>query len=197
MWGGDYQDTPPTGYLHCNGQTVSRTTYAALFAVVGTTYGVGDGSTTFGLPDLQGKFPIGESAVYTANATGGGSKDAIVVDHGHDDSGHSHTSPSHGHSDSGHGHSDGGHRHSYTDEYRSVSSVVASGSNYGYNPGLTSEGKNTGWGYANIQNGYASIGGTSVTIQSGTASISNTGSSGTDANLPPYIAVNYLMRDGL
>ena len=43
----------PTGFLECNGATVSRSTYSALFAVVGTTYGAGDGSSTFGLPDLK------------------------------------------------------------------------------------------------------------------------------------------------
>jgi microcystin-dependent protein len=42
----------PSGFLECDGTAVSRTTYAALFAIVGTTYGAGDGSTTFGLPDL-------------------------------------------------------------------------------------------------------------------------------------------------
>jgi microcystin-dependent protein len=46
----------PTGYLECNGAAVSRTTYAALFAKIGTTYGAGDGSTTFNLPDLRGEF---------------------------------------------------------------------------------------------------------------------------------------------
>ena len=49
----------PTGWLLCFGQNVSRTTYADLFAVVSTTYGVGDGSTTFGLPDLRGRVPAG------------------------------------------------------------------------------------------------------------------------------------------
>lgn len=48
--------TVPAGYLEYNGQAVSRTTYATLFAVVGTTYGAGDGSTTFNLPDLRGEF---------------------------------------------------------------------------------------------------------------------------------------------
>lgn len=46
----------PTGYLECNGAAISRTTYAALFAVVGTMYGNGNGSTTFNLPDLRGEF---------------------------------------------------------------------------------------------------------------------------------------------
>jgi len=46
----------PTGYLRANGAAVSRTTYAALFTAIGTTYGGGDGSTTFNLPDLRGEF---------------------------------------------------------------------------------------------------------------------------------------------
>ena len=48
--------TPPEGWLPCNGQNVSRTTYANLFSVIGTTYGSGDGSTTFTLPNLHHKF---------------------------------------------------------------------------------------------------------------------------------------------
>lgn len=46
----------PAGFLKCSGQAVSRTTYAKLFAEIGTTYGAGDGSTTFNLPDLRGEF---------------------------------------------------------------------------------------------------------------------------------------------
>lgn len=51
--------TAPTGYLICDGSAVSRTTYATLFAVTSTTYGVGNGSTTFNLPNLQSRLPIG------------------------------------------------------------------------------------------------------------------------------------------
>lgn len=50
----------PTGYLFCFGQNVSRTTYAALFAAIGTTFGTGDGSTTFGLPDFRGRVAAGK-----------------------------------------------------------------------------------------------------------------------------------------
>lgn len=53
MWA---KATPPTNYLECNGDVVSRTTYANLFAIIGTTFGEGDTSTTFGLPDLRGEF---------------------------------------------------------------------------------------------------------------------------------------------
>lgn len=61
----------PEGYLMCNGSAVSRTTYAALFAIVGTTYGSGDGSTTFNLPDLRQRFPIGVAASGTGSTLGG------------------------------------------------------------------------------------------------------------------------------
>ena len=48
--------TTPTGWLKCNGQVVSRTGYPALFLAIGTQFGAGDGTTTFGLPDLRGEF---------------------------------------------------------------------------------------------------------------------------------------------
>ena len=51
--------TAPSGYLKCNGAWISRNTYAALFTAIGTTFGAGDGSTTFALPDLRGYFPRG------------------------------------------------------------------------------------------------------------------------------------------
>jgi microcystin-dependent protein len=52
--------TAPTGWSLCFGQAVSRTTFAALFAVLSTTYGVGNGSTTFNVPDLRGRIPGGK-----------------------------------------------------------------------------------------------------------------------------------------
>lgn len=52
--------TAPSSYLMCFGQAVSRTTYSALFAAIGTTYGSGDGSTTFNLPDLRGRVIAGQ-----------------------------------------------------------------------------------------------------------------------------------------
>lgn len=70
----------PTGYLMCNGSAVSRTTYADLFAAIGTAHGTGDGSTTFNLPDYRGRFLRGldgaaardpNSATRTAMNTGG------------------------------------------------------------------------------------------------------------------------------
>ncbi|MBP2663747.1 MAG: exported protein of unknown function [Firmicutes bacterium] len=62
----------PTGYLLCDGSAVSRTTYASLYSVVGTTYGTGDGSTTFNVPNLKDKFMLGKGATYATLATTGG-----------------------------------------------------------------------------------------------------------------------------
>lgn len=68
--------TAPNGWLICDGSAVSRTEYATLYAVIGTTYGTGDGSTTFNLPDLQGRTAIGAGSganltSRTLGATGG------------------------------------------------------------------------------------------------------------------------------
>ncbi|MBX3042080.1 MAG: tail fiber protein [Candidatus Kapabacteria bacterium] len=63
--------TAPDGWLICNGNAVSRTTYSALFTAISTTYGAGDGSTTFNLPDLSGRFPLGSSGSHSLGATGG------------------------------------------------------------------------------------------------------------------------------
>ena len=61
----------PTGFLECNGQAVSRSTYSALFAIVGTTYGAGNGSSTFNVPDLQDEVVVGKSNNKALASTGG------------------------------------------------------------------------------------------------------------------------------
>ena len=61
----------PTGFLECNGQAVSRSTYADLFAIVSTTYGTGDGSSTFNVPDLQDNVAVGKSNNKALASTGG------------------------------------------------------------------------------------------------------------------------------
>jgi microcystin-dependent protein len=62
-------DAIPAGWLLCNGTAVSRTAYAALFAILGTTHGAGDGTTTFNLPNLKGKVPVGKDTAQTEFAT--------------------------------------------------------------------------------------------------------------------------------
>jgi|SRR5215831_3393306 len=79
----------PSGWLICSGQAVSRTTYAALFAAIGTVYGTGDGSTTFNVPSMEARTP--RQQVAALGATGG------ATTHTHTLAGHTHTGPSHDH----------------------------------------------------------------------------------------------------
>jgi microcystin-dependent protein len=86
----------PSGYLLMDGSAVSRTVYAALFSVIGVTWGAGDGSTTFNLPNAQNAFSMG-SGVYQVGTTGGTSSITLSVanlpEHNHPiiDPGHYHT----------------------------------------------------------------------------------------------------------
>lgn len=76
-------DTPPAHWLICNGQLVSRTTYADLFAAIGTTYGVGDGSSTFAVPDFRGRAPVlygaGPDRTWTLGQQGGEETHALSI----------------------------------------------------------------------------------------------------------------------
>ena len=87
--------TAPTGYLKADGSNVSRTTYATLFAAIGTLYGGGDGSTTFGLPDLRGEFIRGfdDGRGVDSGRTMGSSQAEMIGPHNHtiSDPGHSHS----------------------------------------------------------------------------------------------------------
>lgn len=75
----------PQGYLSCNGAAVSRSTYSYLFSIIGTTYGVGDGSTTFNLPDLRGEFIRGMDngrGIDTGRVLGSSQSD-LIKSHSH------------------------------------------------------------------------------------------------------------------
>ena len=190
----------PDGFLYARGQTVSRTTYAALYAVIGTTYGAGDGSTTFGLPNLQTRVPAGLDASGTPDTSfdvlgeTGGSKSSVAS---HDHGAGTLTSSS-----------TGSHTHTLDDLTQSefnnhVHDVDAK---------QTSSASHTHTGTTTLAAGIS--GGTDVVIDirdptvpasfgstanaGGTHShtISGTsGSSGTSAgNLPPYIVLNYIIK---
>jgi microcystin-dependent protein len=94
-------ETVPAGFLECNGAAVSRTTYAALFAIVGVVHGQGDGSTTFNLPDMRGYFARGwdhgapagdpDAATRTAAGTGGATGDHVGSVQADEVKAHAHT----------------------------------------------------------------------------------------------------------
>ena len=143
----------PTGYLLCAGSAVSRTTYADLFAILGTTFGAGDGSTTFNLPNYTDKMPIGAGTIAALGATGG-SKDAVVVSHTHTASV---SDPSHSHG----------------------INVNNSSTSYGGGPSIFGSGSTTSTNSAT----------TGISVSNST-----TGVSGTNANLPPYLGINFIIK---
>ena len=147
----------PTGYLNCDGTAVSRTTYASLFAVVSTTFGSGDGSTTFNLPNYTGRMPYGATI-----GTIGGSADAIVVSH-------THTATSTV--------TDPGHAHTANDF------IVFTGSGQTYGAGGGKMNNNTGT--------LTEAATTGITVATSNA---NAGVSGTNANLPPYLGINFIIK---
>ena len=84
----------PEGFLVCDGSSVSRDTYSELFSVIGTTYGAGDGETTFDLPDMSGRVSVGASEGYAIGSTGGEESHVLTSN---EIPSHTHTVPSHGH----------------------------------------------------------------------------------------------------
>ena len=86
----------PEHYLFCDGSAVSRTTYATLYAVIGDTFGAGDGSSTFNLPDLGGRVPLGVSSTHLLGSTGGSETVTLTES---ELPAHVHVVPQHGHED--------------------------------------------------------------------------------------------------
>jgi microcystin-dependent protein len=152
--------TAPSKFLLCAGQAISRTGYSALFAVIGTTFGAGDGTTTFNVPDLRGRFPLGldnmggtsanretDAAADTIGGSGGAETVTLTAAQ----------LPAHLH-------------------------PIRQGS-------ASSGGANIG---ASILRDRSAVG-TDVTdiIQN------NTGGGGAHANIPPYLAINFIIYAGV
>lgn len=87
MYGGA---AAPSGFLLCDGSAVSRTTYAALFVAISTTFGVGDNSTTFNVPDLRHRAPIGAGSVHALGANDGVAEASRTPNHVHAETPHAH-----------------------------------------------------------------------------------------------------------
>lgn len=197
----------PTEWLLCHGQAVSRATYEHLFSVIGITYGSGDGSTTFNLPDLRGRVPAGKDNMggtaagrlttagagldgATLGAAGGAQTHALtnaqmpLHAHGVSDPTHAHAI-----ADPGHTHAvyDPGHTHSYN----WVSTSNGQGSDIGVaNDHKTANTSTSGTGISL----YAAATGIGIYGAATGISIQNAGGGGAHNNTQPTIVLNHIIK---
>ena len=183
--------TAPTGYLLCDGSAVSRTTYANLFAVTGTTYGAGDGSITFNIPNLRQRFPLGKAASGTGSTLG---ETGGAIDHTHTGPSHTHTGPSHTHTISGTTASESAHTHSFSGNTGEEAQIDFTGS--GSLDGAAGSPKHTHPFSGTTGAGSAHSHGVG-TLATGSDGTGNTGASGTGntgtAN-PPYLVIQFIVK---
>jgi microcystin-dependent protein len=165
-------DTAPNGWLLADGAAVSRTTYAELFAVYGTKYGAGDGSTTFNLPNVKGRVLVGRDGAQTEfdvlGETGGVKTHALVIGE----------MPSHGHSAGNHSHGNDAHGHT---------------ANY-YTEGADDYLGHRVSGRTLIGGNSSGHGGTSINIHNSGTIIPNEGGGGAHQNLQPYLVANVIIK---
>lgn len=185
----------PNGFLLCNGAAVSRSTYSVLYGVIGTTYGVGDGSTTFNLPNLDGKVVVGYDISQTAfNAVGkaGGATTHTLTTSELPTHNHSHTMSSDGsHSHSGSLTEAGSHRHIQQD-------FELNYDGYGFGV-LRASRTRRRIGESTEYTDYAGTHNHDLTISSGgthshSVTIGNTGDSEAHNNLQPYMVMRYIIK---
>ena len=161
----------PSDWLLCNGALVSRSTYSALFTAIGTTFGSGDGLTTFKLPDLRSRFPVGvgDGGANLSNRnpgdTGGAETHTLTTAQ----------MPSHNHS--GSTDYESSHRHSFPLRNTGAGTIV-------------SEARAGGDDIESTRTEFtSSAGGHSHSL-----SINSNGGGGAHNNMPPYLALNYIIR---
>lgn len=163
----------PEGWLLCDGSAVSRATYSDLFAAIGTTYGAGNGSTTFNLPDLRGRVPLGPdgsagrlSGSDALGNSGGAEKHQLVTSE----------IPSHGHG---------------------VSSITIDTHSHGVPIFTQQRHEGSGFAYNGMSSGGNTV--TQSTAYSGgsfplNGSTDSTGGGGSHTSMQPYLVVNWLVK---
>jgi microcystin-dependent protein len=205
----------PSGWLVCDGSAVSRTTYGSLFSTINTVYGAGDGSTTFNLPDLRTRVPVGKAASGTfvnLGATGGAETHTLTTSqipaHSHTQNPHNHTQDSHDHAQQSHSHTvgtGGTHDHaifvtgtndtSHTHNGASTTTFVAGTPSSGTGGSSTASPiLDDGSHNHSLTSTTANNLSTTATNNETTATNQNTGGGQSHNNLQPYIVLNYIIK---
>lgn len=163
----------PNGWLECDGSAVSRSTYSALFTAIGTTWGIGNGSTTFNLPDLRDKVPMGASGTKALGSSGGAASVTLTTPN----------LPAHNHTVT----IDTSSTHTHD-----IDAVKLNSTNNGFLAGGAETGvPKTVVGQTPVNGDVTSAAGGAHTH---TNSVSNTGTGTSFSILPPYGAVKMLIK---
>ncbi len=192
----------PAGYLLCNGSAVSRATYAGLWNAIGTTWGAGDGSTTFNLPDLRGRAPIGAGtgAGLTARALAAkageethvlttGEVPSLQVN-GTAESAGGHT---HGVTDNGHTHgvTDNGHTHNFGVYLSDTSGAHAADGSGGLSNTIATDSSTTG---VTVNSATTGVTVNSDGAHTHTVGGTTSGDGGAHNNMQPFAVVNFIIK---
>lgn len=187
--------TPPNGWFLCDGSVRPRTD--RLFTVIGTTYGAGNGTTTYNLPNLKGRMPVGHNpsdASFDVVGETGGSKDATLPTHTHTiththEHSHTHTI-NHDHAQFNTGSSSVSASNLWVNNASGGGDIPG-----GASPNAQAQGS-AHTHTVNVPSFSGTSGGASdaTTGGSSAANTGSAGSSGTNANLPPYISVPFIIK---
>jgi len=179
----------PIGWLLCNGQAVSRLDYADLFALVDLTYGFGDGSTTFNVPDLRGRVAVGRDASNSnfdfLGEHGGEADHQLLVG---EMPVHTHIQDSHTHTQDSHNHTQDAHAHDVLMKFR-TGTVTANSVNPETGENTVSTGP-----IVSTSSDSATNQASTATNQAATATNQSSGSGAGHNNLQPYITLNYIIK---
>ena len=192
------RSSAPSGYLLCDGSAISRTTFSSLFTAIGTAYGVGNGSTTFNIPNLQGRVPVGRDSTQTEfdtlGETGGSKTNTLTTANM---AAHTHTGTTNAetqeHTHSG---STGGISANHTHGLGfGISEIVYGwGVSGGGGAGFITGG-NIGTGTVSSDHGHSfTTGGRSATHNHTFTTGNGTGTSTPVNNLQPYVVLNYMIK---
>ena len=207
----------PTGWLLCNGAAISRSTYARLFAIIGTVYGAGDGTNTFNLPDLRGRVPVGAGqgsglANRTLGAYGGEENHALswveTGSHYHNLSNVSAHDTNHYHSgttlgpNADHAHSTPNHQHAISGNFNPAASSPFTRVEAGTDPGsgdgnvstMNGGGGTTGGINAHHGHGFDTGYMNANNSHNHTGSTDMQGSSTGHNTMQPYAVLNYVVK---